>query len=155
MKRQDKNLMVWTGMVLVLFLFLISTAAAADKKEALKEQPTISTNAQEVQGTITWISKNKIAIAYQQDQGTEYEILLPFDGNTIKLEHKNKLAELKVGDTVKVQYDEEAIEYPDGKKEGKLKAKVISFISPKAAKSLTSKSTDQSQDGALTIKGLK
>ena len=38
------------------------------------------------------------------------------------------LSGIKVGDTVRIQYDEENTEYDSGRKEMKLKTKVVGFV---------------------------
>jgi len=143
--------------ILILVLGLTASVFAQKSNEAQKksnEENIVSSVTKEVEGTVSWVGKDKIAVTYNKDDaGTEYEILLPFDAKDLVLKHKKNLAEISTGDTVSVQYEEESIEYGDGKKEGRLKAKEISFVrsAPPKPKALNS---DDEED-SLTFKGIK
>lgn len=140
---------VGAGLVIVLALCLTNMSFAEANKESKSSRAT-----KEVQGEVTWIGKDKIAVTYGKDEatGTEYEILLPFNTADLSIAHKKNLGEINVGDTVKVQYEEESLEYGDGRKEGKLKAKIISFLRPATPKP---KAQTPDEEEKLPLKGVK
>jgi hypothetical protein len=80
----------------------------------------------EVQGEVTWVGKNRIAVVYAESGTSESEILLPFDKD-VKLEHIQQLGQIAQGDIVRIQYEEVVEESAQGRKEER-KAKVISFV---------------------------
>ena len=132
---------------------LTTVLYAQEKKHEIKNR---TTGNKEIEGEVTWIGKNKIAITYNKDQatGTEYEILIPYDIANLTFEHRNNMGEIKVGDTVRVQYEEETLEYDDGNKNEKIKAKVISFVRPSTQKP-KAQTLSQEEEEALPLKGIK
>jgi len=124
---------------------------------AHKKLTPIST-AKDVQGEISWMNKKYIAVSYNRDlqKGTEEEMLLPIDKG-IKLEHKKSLSELKIGDTVRVQYQEDAEVDDQGNQEnGRRRATVVSFIKAAANKPELSSAESAAQgDEKFEIKGTK
>jgi len=119
------------GAALVLALNL--SAEAEQAKEGAGPIRTTADN-KEIQGEVTSISKDYIAITYLVDgqKGTEYEMLLPIDKN-VKLEHKRSLDEIAIGDIVRVQFREVADEYKNETKKSR-KGTIISFVSPAVKK---------------------
>ena len=60
----------------------------------------------EVSGQVIWVGKRAISVEYDRTASEVLEILLPFDGKTLKLERLKSLAELKRGDTIHVRYNQ-------------------------------------------------
>lgn len=151
--RLRKQIMQIAGIGLVLVLGLAVTGQAQEDKEKAKTTSAIK----EVQGEISGIGRDYIAIVYDRDteKGVEYEILLPIEED-IKLVRKRKLNEIKVGDIVGVQYEESK----EGPKLSR-KAKIISFIKPAEKKpEPVEMETDVLNSGAsgdegLSLKGLR
>ena len=118
-----KEIFKWV-MAAALCLGLTAGLYAAEKVKK-------ATQLKELQGVVTWIRKDKIAIVYRSDEAThsEEEILLPI-GKDIQLVHKNSLSDISVGDTVSIQYEEVTEEGADGAVKSSRKAKAIIFVSP-------------------------
>ena len=98
-----------SGLILVMIVVLgLCGASGADGE---RKKKIIGKAQKEIQGEISWINSRYIAVAYNRDpvKGSEDEILLPIDSN-LKLEHKRSLDQIKTGDLVRVQYDEETEE---------------------------------------------
>jgi len=123
------NLIV--SLIIILSLFCFIEICQAEKDKGIIKTTTLDKT---VQGEISWIGKDYIAIIYQKDEkkGKEYEILLPIDAD-IQLLHKSNLDQLSVGDTVRVQFEELTEEYKEGARKER-KAKVISFVKPAVKK---------------------
>jgi len=147
-----KNLLRSTFAAIAV-LFLMSYAGAQEKGGQKSQVKTTSTM-KEVQGEISGITKRSISIVYGRDnaKGIEYEMLLPFTKESIKVEHKKNLNEFFQGDTVKVSYEESIEENAQGEKKEDRRAKVISFI--KAAPKKTESQALVSEE-PLTLKGPK
>ena len=139
------------GCFVLFFACLTISAFAKEGKDEAKS----GTTAKEVEGQVTWIGKDKIAITYLRDDAekTEYEILLPYNPKGLVVERKRNLGEIAVGDTVRAQYYEESYEYPDGRKEGRLKTKVISFVRPAPIK--PQEPAAASSEEEMPLKGIK
>lgn len=98
---------------------------ASTNKETTEEK--IVTVAKEIEGKVSGISANFIAIAYGESKEASLE--MAFDLNKdVKVNHKKSLSEIGMGDTVKVDYDEVTRTRDDGKKISKRVAKIISFL---------------------------
>lgn len=97
-----------------------------------REEKDAKTLAKEVTGEVSGISNNFIAVVYSRDEAkhSEKEIPLTIEGAP-RLEHIGNLSQIKLGDTVTVQYDELIGVREDGKEivTGR-RAKVIKFIRP-------------------------
>ncbi len=115
----------WRGLsafltVVFSFCFIVppSFAAQAGKKAVTKE----------ISGRVSAKTPYYIAIAYDEssDPAKGYEVLIPIEGN-ISVSHAKSLDQIKEGDTVSVQYDEETRPTPDGEKVFR-KAKGLSFV---------------------------
>ena len=123
---------------LTIGLTAISLAQNATKTTETKPQAKTkfkkTTQMKEVQGEVTWLTKNHIALVYATDEGglSDREILLPF-GKEVKLQHVQELSQIKKGDMVLVQYEEVIEEGPEGKQENRV-AKLISFVRPAVQK---------------------
>jgi hypothetical protein len=108
----------------------VGLTAAQDKaKENSKDEEKTTSVANKVTGQISSINKNSIAVVYKRDEakGEEFEMLFPIDKN-LRVVHKKNIAELAVGDTVEVQFEDVTIEMKD-RKEGKRNTTVLTFIS--------------------------
>jgi len=103
--------------------------------EAKEDEVKITREIKEIQGEISAIGKDYISIVYQRERekGVEYEIWLPLDKDNVRLIHKESLEELKVGDFIRVQYEEVTKEYKE-KVRSFRKVKTISFIKPAVRK---------------------
>ena len=136
-----------------------SQEADKDKSKDIKE-PAVSSTLKEVQGEVSSLTKRSISVVYDRDEqkGEEFEMLLPFDINNVKIEHKRSLSEISSGDIVLVQYTEDTADYGD-RKETKIRAVTIRFLNPADAKSpYKPKAAAQEQAGSiqgLTLKGVK
>ncbi len=121
--------------ILLMSTFIICPLFAKDEPEASKQLSAKEKSGSEtpveypvtvetVSGEVSAIDKNYISIVYDRDydSGTEYEILIPFDSKTA-VKHKTKIADIKKGDLVSVEYEK-----PVEAKDGKLKAKSVNFI---------------------------
>lgn len=94
--------------ILSLFLFL-SPVSAQEAPQVIR-----TVKLKEVRGEVSGISSNFIAVLYGKDADTSYEIALNTDAKT-RVERKNSLKDIAVGDTVFVSY-EETIETKKGEK---------------------------------------
>ncbi|MDD5194260.1 MAG: hypothetical protein PHQ96_01130 [Candidatus Omnitrophica bacterium] len=100
----------------------------------------------EIQGEVTWIGKDRIAIVYASSGTSEDEILLPFGKNMV-LQHLQSLSQIQPGDTVSIQYEEASEDTPDGTKITRV-AKAIIFVRP----STRTPPTAQEQDSGESLK---
>ena len=139
--------------VVMMVLSFAGLVFAQDKSQQKGKVKTTSTM-KEVQGEISGITKRSISIVYDRDnkKGVEYEMLLPFAQEGIKVEHKKNLSEFSQGDTVLVSYEEVIEENEKAEKKEDRRAKVISFI--KAAPKQTESQALLSEE-PLTLKGPK
>ncbi len=87
--------------------------------------------AKEVTGEVSGIADDSISIIYKEEKaaGVEYEILLPIDQGT-KVERIKDLNQIKVGDTVTVEYADTVETDAEGKEITKRISKVIKFVRP-------------------------
>jgi hypothetical protein len=110
-----------------LFIFSLNSAAVAEEKKE-EDKVKIKKIMKSTEGEISGLSNNFIAVIYGQDAKTSYEMALNI-GKDVKIEHKNSLKDIGVGDIVGVNY-EETIETKEGEKPRVVSriAKVIKFI---------------------------
>ena len=146
-------------LAIVLIAGLTGTVLAQEGAEKGNGKVASSSVMKEVQGEITWIGKKDIAVVYNRDlaAGVEDEILLPIDKD-IRLQHKQKLSELAVGDTIAIQYAEDTEDDGQGNIKVKRHARLISFVKPAIKKpdtGTTTESTDDTLNDTLSIKGVK
>lgn len=132
---------------IALLVCVASLTIAAEEKSA---GPNVIRAAKEVEGVVTAVGKDYIAVAYDRDleKGTEQEIFLPVETG-IRIVHKKKITEINVGDTVKVAYNEDATEHEAGKVDKTRKASVITFLRPAEKRLEPEEAVD------LSLKGLK
>jgi len=110
--------------VVMLCTFLAGVAAAQERKVR-----KVAEVKKELQGEVVYLSKDYIAIVYSRDKAIENEILLPIDKN-LKLEHLRSLANLKIGDTVAVEFMEITEQDREGKRKKIRIGTGITFIRP-------------------------
>lgn len=146
---KKKNILtVCAGIFLVVCV--AGTAVYAQAQSVAAKKPTIlKKEVKNIQGDVTWIAKNKIAIVYGRGENSEEEIMLPFDKD-VALERIGDIAEIKQWDTVSVQYEETTQEAPGGGIEVINKAKTISFIRAGTRKPFV---PQQPNEGAITESG--
>lgn len=106
-------------------LFAFMQPCLAQENESAKQVISVI---QDVLGTVTDITEDHISVMYLVEDDAEFEILLPIDKD-VKLIHKQKLGQIKVGDTVRVQYREDSEDTLEGTIK-KRKGLVISFVKP-------------------------
>ena len=92
----------------ILVLCFMGTALAEPEEEAKKIVVV-----KEMQGEVSGISSNFIAIVYGQDKKASYEMALTMDKD-VKVEDRKSLKDIGVGDIVSVSYEETT----ETKKEG-------------------------------------
>jgi hypothetical protein len=135
------------GLVVILVLGLAPLSLAQENKN--EEEVTKKTLDKEISGQVSGISANFIAVLYDKDKKRSYEMALIIDKNT-KVEHKNKLKEIQIGDTVLVKYAETTKTYKVETEKGQKKdvtkvlgrqVKTVVFLqaAPKGLQSLEAK----------------
>lgn len=124
------------ALILVFFSGLTCIIQAAPPEQS-KSAPTIPTapketvlsiQSKEIQGEVTWIGKDKIAIVYKKDveHRSEEEIVLPID-KKVSLQHLKSISDVAAGDTVYLLFEESTEEGPGGPKLSRI-VKKIGFI---------------------------
>ncbi|MDD5466036.1 MAG: hypothetical protein PHP73_06850 [Candidatus Omnitrophica bacterium] len=88
-------------------LMVLRSCILFAQEEGKQEKPKAKTMIKTIEGQVSAVNKNGIAVVYSRDlaKGLEKEIFLPLD-NSIRLVHKKRLEDISVGDTVSVQYEE-------------------------------------------------
>ncbi|MFA5118420.1 MAG: hypothetical protein WC695_06165 [Candidatus Omnitrophota bacterium] len=148
-----------TRIVTALFLLLsvcIAVPASAQEKTGSKE-----TVRKEVTGVISGLSSNFMAVTYGADDPSKgaYEMAFTID-KKIKVEHKNKLSDIKFGDTVTVKYDEITEILDNGRKKRTFVAQAVMFLKA-APRDLTSQeeaimpAAGAATNDSLPLKGVK
>ncbi len=105
---------------------------AEDSKSGVKskdKKEISSSDVKELEGTVSAIDKNGIAVVFQKDaqKGSEEEMYIPIEKGQIRLVHKTSLKEIEAGDTVKVGFKEVTDEI-EGKEKKRFKATTITFL---------------------------
>ena len=155
------------SILLVLFFGFILKGSAQDvlnntsnDKTDKKDAPVLSSVYKEVEGEISAVDKYGVAIITKRDlaKGEENEIYIPFEKTKLRLIHKTKLDEIKVGDIVKVGYEiinEENKQGPRARFDGQ----TITFLKPAEKKLLPpeppAEVTDDSEVEMLPLKGVR
>ena len=103
--------------LLLLFFNFSFAKEIKEKKVELKE----------IQGKVTWIGRDKIAITYYTTPTTEEEILIFYDKKDIKIRHRKDISEISRGDIVSIVYEEIREDTDEGEKLT-FKAKEIIYI---------------------------
>jgi len=111
------------GLITVLILGFVGYGFAQEKGKLVSQKTVMK----EIQGKVSAISNNFIAVVYAEnkEKGSEEEIALPI-AKDVNLEHVKSLHQIEAGDRVKVQYEE----VQEGGKVIERKAKVITFLGP-------------------------
>lgn len=119
---------------LIVFLMILGFAGITIAQEK-KDKVIVTNTVKSIEGEISAITKNFIAVVYQRnrERGSEREISFPFDIKNIQLIHKRSLAEFKEGDIVSIQYEEIKEESKEVKKAAN-KVRSITFLKPAAVK---------------------
>ncbi len=122
-------------LIILVVLGLLGSGAicfAGDVKsgQRAKDRKEISSSdVKEMEGTVSAIDNNGIAVVFQKDaqKGSEEEMYIPIEKGQIRLVHKTSLKEIEAGDTVKVGFKEVTDEI-DGKESKRFKATTITFL---------------------------
>lgn len=146
--------------IIYLFLSLILITAGIgfgqEVKKDEKEKVNAVSSMEEVEGQVSAVSKQGIAVVYKKDtvKNTDYEIYLPID-KSLKLEHKKSLDQISVGDIVRVRYEELTEELKEGPKASR-KAKVITFLKPAEKRpEVIDEESEGDGENSLPFKGIK
>ncbi|MFH1876355.1 MAG: hypothetical protein ABH865_05655 [Candidatus Omnitrophota bacterium] len=118
--------------IFILISFLATSGFARDTPELKKPQFNKTRVAKEIQGEVTWLARDRIAVVFSSTADSEQEMLLPFDAD-VQIVHKKGLRDIGVGDAVSVAYEEVTEETPEGAKTRR-KAKSITFLRKAPAK---------------------
>jgi len=162
MKRTILTLVVYGFVVLCIGFtqILLSGAALAQENQENKEK-NIEVTMKELTGVISALSPSFIAIETGVDaqQGAATEAAFNLSKN-VRIEHKNSLKEIKVGDIVTVGYEETIETRDDGRKMRKTSVKTITFLKPAPAEMTALEETTPPGEGdakgdSLPLKGLK
>lgn len=114
----------------ILVLCLAGTGFAQTEEEAKK-----TVVVKEMQGEVSGISNNFIAIVYGQDKKTSYEMAFTMDKD-VKIEDRKSLKDIGVGDIVLVSFEETTETKKEGDKDiSRVVSRVVKkirFIRPAA-----------------------
>ncbi len=109
---------------------MYATARAQDKDEKPSRPRSVK---RAVTGTISGIglAKDFIAVEYQKDdkEGRAYEVAVPL-GKNVSLVHIKKIEDLKVGDTVSVEYEDAIEADKEGRDRSLRRGRSITFLKP-------------------------
>lgn len=118
-------------MVMIWAVSLVLVAGYTHAELVTRAQNAVkrSSEFKTVDGTVTWISKNRIAVSSGVDvSGTEHEMLLPIDAGA-RFVHTQGLSGIQRGDTVHIIY-EEISEESEGEVRNRRVAREITFVRP-------------------------
>jgi len=118
------------------------------KSEKAGEQKKTEVLQKTVEGTVSGLGKDYIAVAYQQIEGSEYEIRIAVDENT-QIVNKKTIDEIRPQDKVSVTYEEVTTEL-EGSSETTYKAKAIHFVEARKIAPELYSGEDASLSGAET-----
>jgi len=102
-------------------------SGSANVKEEAKEEVVTSVSSKEITGQVGGISKDYIGVTYLGEKNIEYEMGIYIEG-TPELERIKNFAQIQIGDTVTVKYDEVSEMGEDGKEIARHVAKKIIFV---------------------------
>jgi hypothetical protein len=110
----------------------VAVCFAQDLKSGAKSQikkEIFSSDVKEIEGTISAINDNGIAVVFNKDaqKGSEEEMYIPIEKSNIRLIHKSSLKEMEIGDTVKVGFKEVTDEI-EGKESKRFQATTVAFL---------------------------
>lgn len=115
---------------LVSILVLGLRVALAEKApEQAQDKKILKTERNELSGVISGITKSSVSLVYEKDKkkDIEYEAVFPINKD-IQFEHLKSLNDLKIGDEVRIRFEDTNFEYSDKSQKVQRKAKVISLI---------------------------
>jgi len=124
MPRNKMFLMISIGVIVILlsvppccFAKKVKKQSSTPSSEEFPTGPT-KTDAKVISGTISSISKKYIFIEFEQTATSSKEIVVPYDQFTnVSGAGQNKtVTDLKIGDTVTIQYEETYVEGKDQKR---------------------------------------
>lgn len=150
MERRKKRKII---LIMALGAFIMCAICRADEEKRSKLIRKVSN---EVEGEVSAVSKDHIAVVYNRDiaKGIEYEMSFPIDSKVV-FEHKKNLREISVGDRVRISFDEETIQ-EEGKEFNRRAPKKLSFVSPAVKKPVVNEEiSENDEEGVFPIKGLK
>jgi len=115
--------------IIFMFFVLILPSYLLAEEEQVPTQQFLGSNRDQAEGEITRITKDSILLLYKTDKekGVEYEAAFPINKN-VELVHFISLSDLKVGDMVRVSYEDAVTLLPDNSQKVQRKTKSISFI---------------------------
>jgi len=151
-----------TIITLVVFGFVsLGLGIALAQKDQENMEKNIKVTMKETTGVVSALSGSFIAVETGADpqSGAATESAFNLDKN-VRIEHKNSLKEIKIGDTVAVGYAETIETKDDGSQSRKTSVKTITFLRP-APQEMTSQEAPTSpagggpEDTPLSLKGLK
>ncbi len=90
--------------LLVNFVLFVFSCTAVSPAQGQKEEPKITIETKQITGQVSALTSRFIAVVYDRKAGTEYEMALPIVEDA-KLERKESLEEIDLGDTVRVTYE--------------------------------------------------
>jgi hypothetical protein len=118
-------------MVMAALVVLCGARFAAADDPLTKEEGKLEHK--EIIGQVMGVSAYGISLEYRKSARGSYEMLLPFDEKT-RLDRIASLKQLKVGDTVKVEYDQRVKEDEKGKRQLLMTiATRVTFVKPAQA----------------------
>lgn len=151
MDRQKRRVII---LIISVGIFIISSMAQAEDEKRIAVVRAVSN---EVEGEVSAVSKDYIAVVYSQDaqKGIEYEISFPIDGS-ITLEHLKSASHISVGDRVRITFEEQLVK-DEEKQITRRKPKKISFVRPAVKKPEINEEVveEEEESEELPIKGLK
>lgn len=119
------------AVIIALFLLCLGQDAIAKDKDIGGKAKSIKTTTKtsELQGEISAINKNIIAIVYQRSEakGSEEEALFYLTPE-IKFLHITDSSQLRAGDTVRIQFEEITEEYKEAGPQKQRTVKAIDFV---------------------------
>ena len=94
-------------LIMALGAFMFCAICRADEE---KRSQLIRKVSNEVEGEVSAVSKDYIAVVYNRDmeKGIEDEMSFPVDGSVV-LEHLKNLSQIAPGDLVRITFDEETV----------------------------------------------
>lgn len=133
--------------LIIILCCTVSLATAEEKraKKKLRKDPEISSVLMQVKGEIGDIGRKHITIiyGYNKEKTIAREMMLRLD-DTVEFKHIKSIKQIKIGDTVRVQYEEVVADYGD-RQEKKRKAVLISFVKSAEVKEKVERSREDQE----------
>jgi Cu/Ag efflux protein CusF len=115
------------SLVAVMVLGLTISALAQEAAQEATQEKKIEVLSKKISGEVAGVSKNFLAVMYDQDEEVAYEMTFKVEKD-VKVLNIGDLLEIKFGDTVSVNYEETVELDPVENKIKSRVAKVISFV---------------------------